>query len=296
MELLFFSLLSFKYSLYNMNIGNKDSLRRVFKEHNIDAVLHFAGFIEVEESMKDPHKFYSNNVVNSLNLLEVMLEFNVKKIIYSSSASIFGVLNTTIQAVIGEDMENKPTSVYGKTKLIVEEILQAFDNAYGLKSVCLRYFNAAGAAYDIGENHKPETHIIPLTIKAALEDKEIKIFGTDYLTRDGTCIRDYIHVLDIAEAHVLALDKLLVNNSSERYNLGTGKGYSVREVVKTVEEITGKKIKIIEDKRRLGDSPFLVADSSKIKKDLGWKPSIGLKEIVKSALSWHMSHPDGYNK
>ena len=273
-------------------MGLKENLRKIFRNHKIDVVMHFAGFIEVGESMLNPRIFHENNIVNSLNLLEVMLEFGVKKIIYSSSASIFGIPR---DIPVSEDARKNPVSVYGMTKLMVENILKDYDVAYEIKSICLRYFNASGAGYDIGEDHNPETHLIPLVLQVALGKREnIKIFGIDYPTRDGTGIRDYVHVLDLARAHLLALQKLLKENKSERYNLGSGKGYSVREIIETAKKVTGKEISLIETDRRCGDPPFLIADSLKIKRELKWFPKFSLYEIIESAWKWHKNNPEGF--
>jgi len=279
---------------YKLNLKDTKGLEEVFLENDIDAVMHLAGFIEVGDSMLHPEKFYVNNVLNTLNLLNVMLKFKVKKIIFSSSAAIFGIPKFV---PISEDAEKKPINVYGKTKLIVESILDDYDYAYDLKSVCLRYFNACGAAYNLGEDHNPETHLIPLVLKVALGEKAfIKIFGIDYNTRDKTCVRDYVHVLDLAEAHILALEKLLFEEKSEKYNLGSGEGYSVKEIIETSRRITGQEIKAFEEDRRLGDPAVLIADSSKIRNELGWKQKYKLDDIIKSAWNWHKLHPQGFNE
>jgi len=272
---------------YEGDIGDKEFLTSVFKKNKIDAVIHFAAFIEAGDSMKRPERFYRNNVINSINLLEVMLEHNVKKIIYSSTAALFG---NPKRVPIKEDDLKKPINVYGRTKLMIEEVLDDYETIHGLKSVRLRYFNASGAGFDIGENHHPETHLIPIVLQVALgKRKDIKIFGTDYETKDGTCIRDYIHVLDLARAHILAL-----NIESGKYNLGCGEGYSVKEVINMCREVTGHPIPAIEEKRREGDPAILVADSSLIKEELGWKPKFGLKEIIQSAWNWHKNNPEGF--
>ncbi len=279
---------------YKINLGDTKGLEEIFLENNIDAVMHLAGFIEVGESMLYPEKFYVNNVLNTLNLLNVMLKFNVKKIIFSSSAAIFGIPNSV---PISEDAEKKPINVYGKTKLIVENILDDYDYAYDLKSVCLRYFNACGAGYNLGEDHSLETHLIPLILKVALGEKAfIRIFGIDYDTKDRTCVRDYVHVLDLAEAHILALEKLLFEEKSEKYNLGSGEGYSVREIIEASRRITGEEIKAFEEDRRPGDPAVLIADSSKIKNEFGWKQKFSLDDIIQSAWNWHKSHPQGFNE
>ncbi len=267
-------------------------LDSVFKENKFDAVIHFAAFIEAGESMKEPARFYRNNVVNTLNLLEAMTNNGVKKIIFSSTAALFGYPDLV---PIKEDTKKCPINVYGQTKLMIEQMLSDFEMAYGLKYIALRYFNAAGADFGIGEDHKPETHLIPLVLQAALgKRKEIKIFGTDYPTKDGTCVRDYIHVTDLADAHVLALDSLLKTNKSAQYNLGNGTGYSVKQIIEAARKITGHPINAIETERRPGDPSILIADSSKIEKELGWKPKHDLNSIIKSAWEWHSSHPNGF--
>lgn len=277
---------------YEIDLADKESLRKIFRENKIDVVLHFAGFIEAGDSMINPKKFYENNVVNTLNLFDIMLEFNVKKIVYSSSAAIFGIPK---KIPITEDMEKQPINPYGKTKLIVEEILEDYDSAYDLKSVCLRYFNAAGAGFGIGEDHNPESHLIPLVLQVVSGKKqEIKVFGTDYSTKDGTCVRDYVHVVDLAQAHLLALKSLLEENISKKYNLGSGKGYSVMEIIKTVRKITKKEIPILKVSRRAGDPSILLTDSSKIKKELGWKINHNLDDIIQSAWNWHKNNPNGF--
>jgi len=274
------------------DLNDKEKLDKLFKKNNFDAVMHFAAFIEVGESMKNPAKFYRNNVVNTLNLLEAMASNNVKKIIFSSTAALFGYPD---KIPISESTKKCPVNVYGRTKLMIEQMLQDFDAAYGLKFISLRYFNAAGADFGIGEDHNPETHLIPLVLQVALgKRKEIKIFGTDYSTKDGTCIRDYIHVTDLVDAHILALKKLFSTNKSNYYNLGNGKGYSVKEIIEVARKITGHQIPAIKSKRRAGDPAVLIADSTKIQKELGWKPKYDLKEIIKSAWEWHKNNPNGF--
>lgn len=280
--------------LFVGDLNDKEKLDKLFKENNFDAVIHFAGFIEVGESMKNPAKFYRNNVVNTLNLLEAMVNNNIKKIIFSSTAALFGYPD---EIPIKEETKKNPVNVYGRTKLIIEQMLQDFDVAYGLKFIALRYFNASGADFGIGEDHNPETHLIPLVLQVALgKRKSISIFGTDYPTKDGTCIRDYIHVTDLVDAHMLALKKLLSTNKSNYYNLGNGNGYSVREIIEIAREITGHKIPAVKSERRAGDPAVLIADSTKIQKELGWKPKHDLKKIIKSAWEWHKNNPDGFKE
>jgi len=276
------------------DLNDKEKLDKLFKENNFDAVIHFAGFIEVGESMKNPAKFYRNNVVNTLNLLEAMVRNNVKKIIFSSTAALFGYPD---EIPIKEKTKKEPVNVYGRTKLIIEQMLSDFDLAYDLKFIALRYFNASGADFGIGEDHNPETHLIPLVLQVALGKRDsIKIFGTDYPTKDGTCIRDYIHVTDLADAHMLALKKLLSIDKSNYYNLGNGDGYSVKEIIEVARKITGHPIPAIKSERRVGDPAVLVADSTKIQKELGWKPKYDLKAIIKSAWEWHKNNPEGFKK
>lgn len=270
------------------DLANIEDIRKVFRENKIEAVMDFAGSIEVGESVKDPQKYYDNNVANTLNLLRVMMEAGVKKFIFSSTAATFGNPQYT---PIDEKHPQSPINPYGMTKLMVEKILMDYDKAYDFKSVRLRYFNASGADIDgeIGEAHNPETHLIPLVIEAVMGKREdIKIFGTDYETPDGTCVRDYIHVTDLAEAHILALKYLLDGGESDDFNLGNGVGFSVREVIEAVKKVTGKEFKITEVERREGDPAVLVASSEKIKDKLNWKPLFtDIEEIVKTAWNWH---------
>jgi len=263
---------------------SSDDLRNVFSEYKFDAVMHFAGFISVGESVQLPAKYYENNVAGTLNLLKVMMEFGVKKFIFSSTAAVYGM---PTKVPITEDQELKPINPYGRSKLFVEQVLQDFEHAYGLRYVALRYFNASGAGYDIGEWHEPETHLIPCTLLALLDGKSVKVFGNDYPTKDGTCVRDYIHVLDLAKAHYLALEFLFKHNESRVYNLGCGNGYSVKEVIDTCKSVTKRDIGVEVCPRRAGDPAFLIASSEKIAAELGWRPEFGLKEIVSSAWDWH---------
>jgi len=276
------------------DLNDKEKLDKLFKKNNFDAVMHFAAFIEVGKSMKNPANFYRNNVANTLNLLEAMVKNNVKKIIFSSTAALFGYPD---EIPIKEETKKNPVNVYGRTKFIIEQMLSDFDTAYGLKFISLRYFNASGADFGIGEDHNPETHLIPLVLQVALGKRDsIKIFGTNYPTKDGTCIRDYIHVTDLADAHMLALKKLLSIDKSNYYNLGNGDGYSVKEIIEVARKITGHPIPAIKSERRVGDPAVLVADSTKIQKELGWKPKYNLKAIIKSAWEWHKNNPEGFKK
>jgi UDP-glucose 4-epimerase len=272
-------------------------LKHILSEYEIDAVLHFAASSQVGESMADPGKYYYNNVAGTLGLIDAMRECGVENLVFSSTAAVYGEPG---HVPITEDMPLQPTNVYGRTKLMIEKMLKDYSDAYGLRYVALRYFNAAGASLmgNIGEDHRPETHLIPLTIQAALGQREaISIFGTDYDTPDGTCLRDYIHVKDLATAHVLALDHLANGGDSRVYNLGTKNGFSVREIIDTVKEVTGRNFMVKEEKRRAGDPAKLIASSEKIQKELHWKPEHStIREIVSTAWRWHSGHPKGYDK
>lgn len=263
-------------------------LADTIKKYNIDSIIHFAAYSIVGESMENPKKYYINNVEGTLNLLNTMLDNNINNIVFSSTAAVYGEPKII---PITEDCPKNPTNVYGKTKLIIENILEDYSKAYGLKYIALRYFNACGAdpIGDIGEDHNPETHLIPLVLQTcAGKRKSIKIFGQDYPTKDGTCIRDYIHVNDLANAHILAIQSLSNGHKSDVYNLGNGNGFSVKEIIDTAEKVTRIKIsKEIAD-RRSGDPAILIANSDKIKKDLGWKPKYtDVNEIIQTAWNWH---------
>lgn len=271
------------------NLNNIEDLENLFKNYEIDTVIHFAGFIQVEESVKNPSKYYSNNIIRTLNLLDTMVKHNVKKIVFSSSAAVYG---EPLYTPIDEKHQKLPLNAYGKTKAMTEDILDDYDRAYGLKSICLRYFNVAGADSDIriGEWHEPETHLIPNILKSIFEeDKVFKIFGTDYNTPDGTCIRDYVNVEDLAEAHRLAYQYLKENNKSDKFNLGTEKGNSVKEVFTTVENITAKQIRVETFPRRDGDAAILLANAEKAKTILGWEPTRTLEDSIKTAYLWEKS-------
>lgn len=268
------------------DLGDKEKLSAVFKKHNIEAVMHFAAFAEVGESVKEPSKYYHNNVAKVLNLLDAMVENNIHYFIFSSTAATFG---EPINPKIDEKHPQLPINPYGNSKLMVEKMLHDFDVAYGLKATALRYFNASGAddSAEIGESHNPETHLIPLVLQAASGKREsIKIFGTDYPTPDGTCVRDYVHVNDLARAHILALEKMVKDNTSERFNLGSGTGFSVAQLIKEAKEITGIDFKVEVAPRRAGDPAVLVADSTKAEKILGWKPEYSLQKIIQTAWIW----------
>lgn len=270
------------------DISDEKLLENVFKHYNIEAVMHFCAYIEVGESVIDPQKYYINNVSNTLTLLKVMLKNNVNKFIFSSTAAVYGMPE---RIPIKEDDPKNPINPYGRSKWMVEQILEDYDKSYGLKSIRFRYFNAAGADEDaeIGEAHNPETHLIPLILDAALGVREdIKIFGTDYDTKDGTCIRDFIHVNDLADAHIKGLEYLLDGGETDYFNLGSGEGYSVREVIETVKRVTKKDFKVVETEKRPGDPAYLIADSEKARSKLNWSPKYSLEEIIKTALKWHI--------
>lgn len=277
------------------DLSDQEKLKETFQTYAIDAVMHFAANSLVGESVLKPLKYFNNNVKNSINLIEIIEEFKIKKLVFSSSASVYGEPQ---RIPITEDHPCCPTNPYGETKWIFEKALQAFHDAGVLNFISLRYFNAAGAdpEGELGEDHSPETHLIPLLIKAALDGTFVSVYGTDYNTPDGTCIRDYIHVTDLAMAHILALRKLEQGNFSGIYNMGNGNGYSVREVIETVKKVTGRKVTAIDSPRRPGDPARLVASSEKIKGELGWTPKYpDLETIVETAWKWHRSHPKGYD-
>lgn len=275
--------------LFQGDLKDKAALQKLFSEHKFDALMHFAGFISVEESTKNPDLYYQNNVIGSQNLFEAAINTGgVTKFIFSSSAAVYG--NPT-KIPIPEDHPKNPTSEYGKNKLEVEKILTDLRVKHpNISFVALRYFNACGAALDasLGEGHSPETHIIPLAIRAVLEQKDFYLFGTDYDTPDGTCVRDYIHVLDLVDAHLLSLKKISEDPNGYFYNVGTGKGYSNREIIDEVQKASGIKVNIIEKERRAGDSNELIADSSSIRNELGFLPKYSdLETIIKTAWEWH---------
>lgn len=277
------------------DIFDSELLEDTIKRYGIDSVVHFAAYSLVGESMEKPIIYYHNNVEGTLNLLNVMLKCNVKKLVFSSSAAVYGEPDTV---PITEEISKKPTNVYGRTKLIMENVMEDYSNSYGLKYIALRYFNACGAddSGSIGEDHNPESHLIPIVLQACLGIRDgIKIFGDDYPTKDGTCIRDYIHVNDLARAHILALKALQEGQSSGAYNLGVGSGFSVKEIIDEAENITGIKIKKEIVQRRAGDPAVLIASSEKIRRSLGWEPEyIDIRNIIGTAWKWHRSHPNGY--
>jgi UDP-glucose 4-epimerase len=273
-------------NLIKADFSDEQVLDSIFQENKIDAVLHFAAFIEVGESVKRPKDFYDNNVIKTLKLLSKMLEYDVKKFVFSSSCAIYG---TPQKLPLDENHPAVPINPYGKNKLAIEFALQDYTQSYGLQYVSLRYFNASGAMPEqgLGEQHNPETHIIPLMLRAIKNKNPFKLFGSNYNTPDGTCIRDYIHVLDLAQAHVLAFEYMLETSKSDFFNLGSETGYSVKEMVKAAEKICGLNLNIQICDRRPGDADILIADSTKIKNVLGWKPKFSnLDSILQSAWAW----------
>jgi len=277
------------------SLSDFELVKRTLQERDVEAVFHFAASCYVGVSVTDPSQYYDNNVATTLKLLDAMRAADVGKFIFSSTCATYG---NPVQEYMDEKHPQWPINPYGWTKFVVERILADYGHAYGLKSVALRYFNAAGAHPDgvIGEHHDPETHLIPLVIHAAQGRRpDIKVFGTDYDTPDGTCIRDYIHILDLAEAHIQGLEHLKGGGESSSFNLGNGAGYSVMEVIKMVEEVTGASIKVELSERRAGDPPRLVGNSARAQDVLGWKQNYGdLKTIIETAWRWHESHPDGF--
>jgi UDP-glucose 4-epimerase len=276
-------------------VGDRAALEAVFRGRAIDAVMHFAALIEVGESMKVPARYFCNNTASTLTLLEAMLDHGVDRFVFSSTAALYGNPECT---PIQETAHLQPTSVYGESKYLVERVLQSLQSTRGLRYASLRYFNAAGAASpDQGEDHRPESHLIPLILKVALGQREsIAIYGTDYPTPDGSCVRDYIHVSDLASAHLLALNAL-AHRDQLIYNLGTGLGFSVKQVIEVARRVTGHPIPAVESSRRPGDPAVLVASSERIRRELGWQPRFpDLKSIVSSAWEWHRKHPSGYTE
>ncbi len=281
-------------TLIHGDLRKKEDIDAVFEKHPIDAVIHFAALALAGESMEKPYEYYRNNIMGGLNLLEAMRTHECKTIIFSSTCAVYGfpkVLPVT------EDAPIAPVSVYGASKRNFEEILAWYDTVYGIKHTNLRYFNACGALPDgtLGEAHPVESHIIPVAISHALKETPFTLFGTDYQTPDGTCIRDYIHVLDLADAHLKAVEYLKRTDTSASINLGVGKGYSNREILKAVESVSGKPVAIVEKKRRWGDPDAIYADNSKAKSVLGWTPQYtDIRGIIETAWKFHVSHPDGY--
>ena len=274
------------------DLADANRLAETFAKGEFDAVMHFAAFIEAGESMKTPERFFRNNTANTLTLLETMLRAGVHRLVFSSTAALYGDPETI---PVPEDAPLRPTNAYGESKLLVEYMLTWMNRIHALRYASLRYFNAAGATNELGEAHRPESHLIPLILQAALGKRpNISIFGTDYPTTDGTCVRDYVHVFDLANAHLLALHGL---ESREKlvYNLGNGSGFSVRQVIDAACRVTGRPIPVVECPRRTGDPSVLVASSRKIQSELGWRPKFpNPEEIIRSAWEWHQQHPDGY--
>ena len=280
-------------SLIIGDVGDSAALDDLFDTHRIDTVMHFAALIEAGESVSVPERYFRNNVAGSLNLLETMLRHDVKRLVFSSSAAIFG---DPAYVPVDEEAATNPANPYGESKLVVERMLAWMNRAHGLRYACLRYFNVAGATSpDRGEDHRPESHLIPLALKVALAQRpSISIYGTDYPTPDGTSVRDYIHVADLAQAHLLALEAL-ERHERLHYNLGNGSGFSVRQILDTARKVTGHPIPAIEEPRRPGDTAALVANSRRIREELGWAPAQSdLKTIMASAWEWHKRHPHGY--
>ena len=280
--------------LYVGDLRDGSFLHQVFTENKIDGVINFAAFSLVGESVTNPLKYYGNNVEGAVSLLTAMQAHGVDKLVFSSTAATYGEPE---KQPIEEGDRTEPTNPYGATKLAIETMLKWCDGAYGIRYVALRYFNAAGSDTEagIGEDHNPESHLIPLVMKTALGQRDhIGIFGEDYPTPDGTCVRDYIHVKDLAEAHLLALEYLERGGSSDVFNLGNGTGYSVREIIDTARRVTGKEIKAVAEPRRGGDPSVLIASNKKAAQVLGWKPALGLEQIISDAWVWHSGHPNGY--
>ncbi|MEI3337411.1 MAG: UDP-glucose 4-epimerase GalE [Clostridium sp.] len=283
--------------LYVGDLRDRKILDKVFTENKIDAVIDFAAFSLVGESMTEPLKYFNNNVYGTISLLEAMRDYNVKYIVFSSTAATYGEPEVV---PITEDSKTIPTNAYGESKLLVEKILRWCDHAYGIKYTTLRYFNAAGAHISgkIGEDHSPETHLIPIILDVALGNREkIMMFGDDYDTKDGTCVRDYIHVSDLASAHSLALKRLMNGGDSAIYNLGNGTGFTVKEMVEIARKVTGHPIPAEVAERRAGDPAVLIASSKKAMEELGWKPKYAdIETIISTAWNWHKNHPNGYAK
>lgn len=271
------------------DLGDAEQVRQVLKSSQAEAVIHFAANALVAESMANPGKYFRNNVGCGVNLLEAMAACKVRKMVFSSTCAVYGVPDSV---PITESLPQSPVNPYGESKLMFERMLHWYERVHGLEYVAFRYFNAAGASEKYGEHHRVETHLIPNVLKVALGKKEhCELYGSDYPTHDGTCIRDYVHVVDLADAHILAL----AGGVQGCFNLGNGQGYSVREVIQTCEAVTGKSIPVVTKSRRMGDPPRLIASADRTKVTLGWKPQFaGLREIVSSAWTWHRLHPDGY--
>ena len=272
------------------DIDNEKVLLQVFKKYDVQAIMHFAAYAYVGESVDNPSLYFENNLRKSLSFLEIVRKGSIKKFIFSSSCAAYGIPE---KVPITENEKRSPINPYGLSKILLERALQVYDYSYGIKHVIFRYFNAAGAAYGIGEGHDPETHLIPLVLQACQEKKTVQVFGNDYPTPDGTCIRDYVHVLDLADAHIAALS-YLEKNDSNCFNLATGKGMSNLEIIRLCEQVSGKKLKINFTPRRAGDPPVLFAKAEKARKELNWTPKYSMKEIIESAWEWHKKNPKGF--
>jgi UDP-glucose 4-epimerase len=281
---------------FEKNDISKNNLSDISDKYGeISGIIHFASFIEVGESMKDPYKYISNNIDRSTDVMEFMKNRGIRNIVFSSSAAVYG---KDYKDKLKESYIKKPINVYGYTKSVVEDLLSFYDEIYGIKSISLRYFNASGASHfkNIGEDHPNETHLIPLIIKTALGLREkIMIYGDDYNTPDGTCIRDYIHVDDLAQAHLLSLEHLINGGDSDVFNLGGSRGYSVKEIIETTQNITNLHVNKEITQRREGDPDILIADYSKIQKKLKWEPKYEVDDIIQTAFNWHKNNPDGFN-
>jgi UDP-glucose 4-epimerase len=279
---------------YQGSIGDKELVRRIVNEHKIDACMHYSAYAYVGESVEQPAKYYENNFVETLHLLDALRDSGVNRFIFSSTCATYGVPK---YVPIDEQHPQWPINPYGWSKLMVERALNSYDTAYGLRYVALRYFNAAGASERCGEDHDPETHLIPLVLKTAMgKIAKVSIFGNDYDTPDGTAVRDYIHISDISSAHLAALDHLRAGKGSQFINLGNGNGYSVKQVIDTAKKVTGRDIPVENAPRRVGDPPQLVGDSAKARDVLGWRPQFPeLEAIIESAWTWHKVHPGGYD-
>ncbi|MEK7061529.1 MAG: UDP-glucose 4-epimerase GalE [Patescibacteria group bacterium] len=275
-------------------VTEKEKLNELFEKEEFSGVIHMAGFIQMGESFRNPSKYFQNNLMSALNVMDAMVKNKVSNFILSSSAGVYG---NPESLPIKEEDKKEPLNPYGETKYMIEKMLEWYDQAYGLKFMAIRYFNATGGALDgsIGEDHPEESHLIPLIIKAGLKGEKFTIFGNNYKTPDGTCIRDYIHVIDLVETHEIALKKLLGGSPSNFYNAGVGRGYSNKEVVEMVKEVTGLTFNVECGPRREGDADSLYASIDKIKKDFSWYPKHSLEDIIKTAFEWHKKHPEGYN-
>jgi len=284
-------------SFYEGDIVDREKVRRIVERHRVSAVIHFAARSLVPESVARPDLYFYENTAKTNMFVSALIESGVRSIVFSSTAAVYGIPEAV---PIPEDSDKKPINPYGLSKLMIEQSFPWLEQAYGIRWMALRYFNAAGASLEgeIGESHQPETHLIPLVLQTALRLREtFSIYGTDYRTPDGTCIRDYVHVMDLAEAHVLALEALESGVPSRALNIGTGQGYSVREIVEAAERVTGMDIPVVEAPRRPGDPDVLVADPRAIREVLGWKPKYSdLDTIIRSAWNWHRTHPQGYTK